>query len=627
MGERLWDKLKKKEESIQIEGLQSSKDFDDYTNLAIRRSNEAKEFSPQAQNQIIVRVPDDIIVNFIADVHAFHPTTDHERLRQELDVIKKTRNSYVIFGGDLVEGVFWGGASMEQVGSLDNQKGFLREMFKMMKGKTIGAVSGEHDCIDNKTEALTKRGWLTYDKVKKTDEFLTINPQTGFLEWHKYKHFHKYSVNDLEMVKIKTRDFDFFGTDNHRFFIQGRRNKKFGFVSALEYSQRIWGNEFIPMSSTFGLPDYKISDNLIGIMAWVIADGWVEWKDKRIRVGQRVEKSHYLRELLDKERFEYSECKTKPNVCGDIIDGKTVKSRKPFMVFELKGRMKEKLLKILNGDKHQIPEMVWKFSDRQFDIFMENFVLADGTFNGRDNSYLIFQKSRKFIDDIQALCAMHNKRTTIYEYKNSYGKQLRINVCKRNGMRFNSPKLISKLKKYTGIIWDITVKNGNFLVRRNGKEYFTGNSKWAAKTGADPYTDFQELTKAPYKRGLLEIKIIAGNQDYTGIVAHKLRGNSIYTNVHPAVRAGREIQGHDFYFGGHTHRKGLMLQAVRDKNGAHSVAFGISGPYKEEDEYTQRSGWISQKTKQLYGFAVRFNPDTKRIEIDEDIVAANKRWG
>lgn len=296
MVERLWDRIKKKPD-LKIGGLQEPKDFDDYINLAIRRSKEAREFSPQAQGKVHITVPDDAVVSFISDVHAFHPTTDHERLKKEIDTIRNNKKGLVILGGDLVEGVFWGGAGgSEMVGSLDEQKMFLREMFKSLKGHIIASTSGEHD------------------------------------------------------------------------------------------------------------------------------------------------------------------------------------------------------------------------------------------------------------------------------------------------------------------------------------------SKWSAKTGADPYADFQELTNAPYKRGILEIEINAGGEQYTGLVAHQMRGNSIYNNLHPVMRASREVQGYDFYFSGHTHRKAVGLQAVRDVDGAHSVAFGISGPYKETDEYTQRSGWISQTTRQLYGFTVRFNPENKRIEVDEDIVKANKKW-
>ena len=93
------------------------------------------------------------------------------------------------------------------------------------------------------------------------------------------------------------------------------------------------------------------------------------------------------------------------------------------------------------------------------------------------------------------------------------------------------------------------------------------------------------------------------------------------------MRASREVQGHDFYLSAHTHRKGVGIQAVRDKDGAHDVAFGVSGPYKEGDEYTQRMGWIEQKASQLYGFSLRFDPDIQKIEIDEDVLSANAKWG
>lgn len=280
-----------------ITGLPEVKTFKDYATIAITRSKDAKEFSRQAQGRVTVTVPDDAILNFIADVHAFHPQTNHERIFQEIETIMETPKSYIVFGGDLIEGIFWGGASMEQVGSLDEQRGFLRELWKRTKGRVVAAVSGEHD------------------------------------------------------------------------------------------------------------------------------------------------------------------------------------------------------------------------------------------------------------------------------------------------------------------------------------------SKWAAKTGADPYGEFTELSGGAYKRGLLELTMETGDEAYTGLIAHRLRGNSIYNNLHPTMRASREIQGFDFYLAGHTHRKAVGIQPVREKEGARSVAFGVSGPYKETDEYAQRSGWVEQRSRQLYGFALRFSPNQRLIEIDEDILNANKKWG
>lgn len=287
-----------KEKPPIIEGAPERKTFKDYATLAIIRSKQAREFSPHAQGGVRVAVPDDAIVNFIADLHAFNARTNHDRFLDEIETIMETPKSYIVFGGDLIEGIHWGGAGGgEQVGSLDEQKMFMRELWRRTAGRVLGAVSGEHD------------------------------------------------------------------------------------------------------------------------------------------------------------------------------------------------------------------------------------------------------------------------------------------------------------------------------------------SKWAAKNGADPYVDFSEFTGAPYKRGVLDLSLEAGEVAYQGLISHKFRGSSIYNNLHPVMRASREVQGYDFYLGGHTHRKGLGLQSVRDKDGARSVAFGISGPYTETGEYAQRSGYIEQKTKQLYGFALRFDPSVQRIEIDEDILAANSKWG
>ena len=123
-----------------IEGGQEPKKFKDYVNIAIKRSKDAREFSPSAQGRVKVTVPDEATINFIADIHAFHPTTNHERLFQEVETIMETPKSYIVFGGDLIEGVHWGGASMEQVGSLDEQRGFMKKLFERTKGRVLDAV-------------------------------------------------------------------------------------------------------------------------------------------------------------------------------------------------------------------------------------------------------------------------------------------------------------------------------------------------------------------------------------------------------------------------------------------------------------------------------------------------------
>jgi hypothetical protein len=150
------------------------------------------------------------------------------------------------------------------------------------------------------------------------------------------------------------------------------------------------------------------------------------------------------------------------------------------------------------------------------------------------------------------------------------------------------------------------------------------DSKWASKTGIDPYCFM--APNIPYVRGVAEVKFKVGEQEYNGVFSHKLRGSSIYNASHPEMRASRETQGADLYVGGHTHNKGLAQQPVRRFGGSSLVSFISLGPYKSGDEYSQRSGWVKQNPDQLYGCAVMMDSKEHRIDIEPDIIKAHRRW-
>lgn len=151
------------------------------------------------------------------------------------------------------------------------------------------------------------------------------------------------------------------------------------------------------------------------------------------------------------------------------------------------------------------------------------------------------------------------------------------------------------------------------------------DSKWASKTGIDPYCFM--VGDVPYVRGVAEVEFTTGDQEYKGVFSHKLRGHSVYNNTHPQMRSSRETQGADLYVSGHNHEKGVAEQSVREFGKSRRVTFGALGAYKSGDEYAQRSGWVKQNPEQMYGIAIRMNPDEHKIEVDSDIIHALKRWG
>jgi len=163
---------------------------------------------------------------------------------------------------------------------------------------------------------------------------------------------------------------------------------------------------------------------------------------------------------------------------------------------------------------------------------------------------------------------------------------------------------------------------GRIVVAVSGEH----DSKWAAKTGIDPYVLMAEQCNAPYIRGIAEVSLNTGTQKYDLVTAHKLRGNSMYNNVHPQMRAGKELQGADIYSSHHTHRKGSSQQSVRTFGESKVVSYISGGPYKYSDDYSERSGFAKQKESQLFGHAILLNPDKKEVRISDDIISSIKRW-
>jgi hypothetical protein len=153
------------------------------------------------------------------------------------------------------------------------------------------------------------------------------------------------------------------------------------------------------------------------------------------------------------------------------------------------------------------------------------------------------------------------------------------------------------------------------------------DSKWASKSGADPYGTFPEQTGAPYIRGVAELDIDVGNQNYRIVVAHKMPGHSMYTKTHPERRMSKfGISGADVYVGAHTHQKEHSQDVVRTFGDDQTVTYISLGPYKSSDDYAERCGFTRSMRNGMGGISVRLHADEKRVEVEPDILNAHRKW-
>lgn len=153
------------------------------------------------------------------------------------------------------------------------------------------------------------------------------------------------------------------------------------------------------------------------------------------------------------------------------------------------------------------------------------------------------------------------------------------------------------------------------------------DSKWATKTGSDPYDIMEEVTGAPYLRGIAEIEIHINEQDYKLVAQHKARGHSMYNKNHPTYRESRfDVQGADVYISAHTHKKQVSQEAIREFGKARKITHVSTGTYKTGDEYGDRSGFAHQKSEEMFGASIRLHGDRKLVEVEYDILEAIRKW-
>lgn len=165
--------------------------------------------------------------------------------------------------------------------------------------------------------------------------------------------------------------------------------------------------------------------------------------------------------------------------------------------------------------------------------------------------------------------------------------------------------------------------NGRVLVGVSGEH----DSKWAQRTGADPYLDFSTATGAPYVKGIGEILIHCGGQDYKMVVQHKARGHSMYNKNHPTFREARfDLQEADIYVSFHTHQKQVAQETIRHFGGSRIVTHISGGAYKRTDSYGARSGFAVLDPKEMFGASIRLHADEHRVDVNYDILQAHREW-
>ena len=127
--------------------IPDKKDFEYWNNRMVTRKEQYAETIPHKENDVTISFKEDIIVNFIGDIHAGSPTTEYKRVAQELEVIVNTPESYVILGGDLIDGFFFRPAQYEQIEQTPEQLAYMHSLIEFLAEhkRILVGYGGDHD--------------------------------------------------------------------------------------------------------------------------------------------------------------------------------------------------------------------------------------------------------------------------------------------------------------------------------------------------------------------------------------------------------------------------------------------------------------------------------------------------
>lgn len=329
-------------------------------------------------------------------------------------------------------------------------------------------------CVDEKTEALTQRGWLSFKEITIDDTILSYDMESKHLVWSRIKSIY---IDDYEgkMFYLTNR----FGlnalvTPGHKMITNER-----GLIPV----DMLKTNDHIVLT---GLPVLDgpgfYEDRFIEFVGWCITEGQYTKGQKSVGVilaQKEGEKANRIRQILIDLSIPYKEY---------MRDGNLV-------VWVLKNSHYTIKLHEVAPDKILSSDFILSLTQHQRELLIRTMVDGDGwSRNGKPIGYV--QKCKKHVDQFLFLCTISGmtvsctkrfivsfgKDTFIYHmniyqnpklYCRAGSTDFHGGYCSKYGVdkKPNAPTI-----DYSGKIWCPETEYGSFMCRRESKIFLTGNT-------------------------------------------------------------------------------------------------------------------------------------------------------
>lgn len=348
--------------------------------------------------------------------------------------------------------------------------------------KAFEDVSGMHEvtnCLDDKVECLTKRGWLKYNELSVDDDIYTFNIKTGKGEWGKVDRVNVYEI-DKKVFRFSNSFFEVICTKEHKWVVKNRKTS-WKLVSSSELSSDM----NIPRSAEFNDTNIvsEIGEDFAAFVGWYITEGNIFYnkskKDGRILIDNPIlrisqsqtanpSKCDEIRNLLFRLNVNFNENHQKDGCIQFMIS--SFNGNKSFIDNVLKYCPNKKLTSnfVNSLTKPERTSLMWAM------------LKGDGHFDPRNEHWNYACVDRETIDNFQTLTTLLGIQSSVSIYDRSLpnvSRKLMYIVHLKKNSNLNVYHLNRQEVHYKGIVWCPTTSNETWLARRDGQLFFTGNSR------------------------------------------------------------------------------------------------------------------------------------------------------
>lgn len=347
-------------------------------------------------------------------------------------------------------------------------------------------------CVDEETQILTQRGWLSCDEVAVGDIAYTLNHQTGMGEWHPISNVWILPEGQREMLSMEQRGHSSLTTLDHRWPV-------------IRYGQRKWATsrnfgsrDAIPIAAPSAdqpaKPDY--TDEFVELVAWFWTEGSVGGLDGRR--GGRIFKPSFGA-IYQSRTVNPANC-ARIERCLEACFGPQTESFRrlgPFAsrppqwarrqksatmdAFALSANLTRILLAVAPGKVPSV-EFLTSLTSSQLSLFIDAALEGDG--HVREAGSVFIQKSVEGAERFQMACALAGIATSIS--RRSSGM---FAVLIRKHRTTCAPRRSQQSTTHDGRVWCVTTPTSTWLARRRGTMWFTGNCSGQVRWQSDVATD------------------------------------------------------------------------------------------------------------------------------------------